>query len=399
MDIKAKWKNGSSIADLARETGYCEKTIRKWLKSDEAPKYKPRAPRPSKLDPYKDYIMNRMADGVFNCELLYEEIVREGYTGGKTILKDFVAPFRKQFRIQAVRRFETKPGEQAQCDWGYLGAFELDGRLRKVWLFVMVLGYSRILAAHGTTSMDLESLLLCHEKAFEAFGGVTRQVVYDNMKTVTLGRDTNNRPMWQSRFLDFATYYDFQPVLCSPRKPRSKGKVEAAIGYIKKNFCPGRSFTDLTDLNNQLQKWLQDVANVRIHGTTGDRPVDRLWQENLQPLPDKPFPTAVRFERRVSRDCFFSYEGVLYSVPWPYAGGTVDVEETVDGYIHVWWHGEPVAVHEMPKDGRRRVEDPQHLTGLAYAQSQGQSGGLRQCFPEVQERPLSEYDALAEVTR
>lgn len=192
LDIKAKWKNGSSIADLARETGYCEKTIRKWLKSDEAPKYKPRAPRPSKLDPYKDYIMNRMADGVFNCELLYEEIVREGYTGGKTILKDFVAPFRKQFRIQAVRRFETKPGEQAQCDWGYLGAFELDGRLRKVWLFVMVLGYSRILAAHGTTSMDLESLLLCHEKAFEAFGGVTRQVVYDNMKTVTLGRDTDN---------------------------------------------------------------------------------------------------------------------------------------------------------------------------------------------------------------
>src|SRR5690606_36736529 len=211
-----------------------------------------RVRRPSKLDPYKDHIMQRMADGVFNCELLYREITAQGYVGGKTILKDFVQPFRRQFRHEAVRRFETPPGEQLQVDWGYLGTFMLDGRPRKVWVLVGVLGYSRYLTAHCTTSMDLESLLLCHQRCFEALGGVPRQVVYDNMKPISLGRDLEHRLRWQPRFMDFALYYGFQPVLCRPHHPRSKGKVEAAIGYLKKNFCPGRSFRDLTDLNAQL---------------------------------------------------------------------------------------------------------------------------------------------------
>ncbi len=227
LDIKQKRKNGMSIADIALETGYCQKTISKWLKHDGPPRHS-RAKRPSKLDPYKEYIMKRMADGVFNCEVLFREIKQQGYSGGKTILKDFVLPFRRQFNVQAVRRFETPPGRQAQVDWGYLGTFDLDGRKRKVWAFVMVLGYSRYMAVHCTTAMDLETLLLCHQKCFEGLGGVTEQIVYDNMKTVTLGRDVDNRPLWQNRFIDFALYYGFQPVACTPYKPRSKGKVESA---------------------------------------------------------------------------------------------------------------------------------------------------------------------------
>lgn len=397
LDIKQKRKNGMSIADIALETGYCQKTIGKWLKHDGPPRYS-RAKRPSKLDPYTEYIMKRMADGVFNCEVLFREIKQQGYSGGKTILKDFVLPFRRQFKVQAVRRFETPPGRQAQVDWGYLGTFDLDGRKRKVWAFVMVLGYSRYMAVHCTTAMDLETLLLCHQKCFESLGGVTEQIVYDNMKTVTLGRDVDNRPLWQKRFIDFALYYGFQPVACTPYRPRSKGKVESCIGYIKDNFCSGRQFADITDLNKQLEIWLNTVANVRVHGTTYERPVDRLIRETLSPVPRMPFPTFTRFARKVSRDGFFSYEGVLYSVPWQYAGAQVEVEERVGSEILVWWHSQLVAEHVIPQDGSRRVCNPMHMAGLPTAQRLNRSSGLKQCYPEVQERPLSVYDRLVEVS-
>lgn len=399
LDIRAMYQRGMSIADIARQTGFCEKTVRKWAKTDVAPLYKTRPKAPSKLDPYKDYIMTRMAEGVFNCEVLFREIVAMGYPGRMTILKDFVAPFRKQFRIQAVRRFETLPGEQMQVDWGYLGTFELDGMLRKVWVFVLVLGYSRYVAAWCTTSMDLETLLLCHEKCFQGVGGVARQLVYDNMKTVTLGRDVENKPIWQSRFMEFALHYGFRPVACAPGKPRSKGKVESVIKYIKRHFCSGRRFIDLADLNMQLQVWLDTVANVRIHGTTGGRPVNRLAEEKLSPMPKKPFLTAVRFMRKASRDGFISYQGVLYSVPWRLAGGEVSVEEEAGGRIRVWWHSQLVAEHTMPKDGSRRVTDPRHMDGLVEAQRKGQASGLLQCFPEVEKRRLSIYDQLAGVVR
>lgn len=262
----------------------------------------------------------------------------------------------------------------------------------------MVLGYSRYMAVHCTTAMDLETLLLCHQKCFESLGGVTEQIVYDNMKTVTLGRDVDNRPLWQNRFIDFALYYGFQPVACTPYRPRSKGKVESCIGYIKDNFCSGRQFADITDLNKQLEIWLNTVANVRVHGTTYERPVDRLIRETLSPVPRMPFPTFTRFARKVSRDGFFSYEGVLYSVPWQYAGAQVEVEERVGSEILVWWHNQLVAEHVIPQDGSRRVCNPMHMAGLPTAQRLNRSSGLKQCYPEVQERPLSVYDRLVEVS-
>jgi hypothetical protein len=171
--------------------------------------------------------------------------------------------------------------------------------------------------------------------------------------------------------------------------------VEKTVDYIKHNFCVGRTFTDLTDLNAQLGRWLDEVANVRIHGTTGERPLDRWEQELLQPLPVHPFGIRVRFPRRVSRDGFCSYLGVLYSVPWPYAGGTVEIEEQIEGQVRIWWHGRLVAEHAMPRDGRRRVFDPTHQAGLPAAQRCKQASGLRQCFPKLQQRSLAFYEVFA----
>jgi len=395
LDIRKRHDNGMSVADIAREVGYSEKTVRKWLKAEQPPRYPKRPNRPGKLDLYREYIMQRMAEGVFNCVVLLAEIRAQGYEGGYTILKEFVAPFRRQFQVQAVRRFETDPGQQVQVDWAYLGRFLLDGRWQKVWVFVMVLGYSRMMTAMCVTSMDLETLLLCHQLGFDRLGGVPREALYDNMKTVTTGRDGSGHPVWQRRFLEFALHYGFRPQVHRPYHPRSKGKVEKAVDYLKHNFCAGRTFTDLGDLNAQLQNWLDGVANIRVHGTTNERPIDRWSQEDLQPLPLRPFDVRVRFPRQVSRDGFCSYLGVLYSVPWPYAGGTVEVEERLGGAIRIWWHGQLIAEHTIPRDGRKRVFEPAHQAGLPAAQRRKQASGLRQCYPEVQQRPLAVYEALA----
>ena len=376
LDIKQMRANGMYIADIALTTGYSEPTIRKWLRHEGPIRRKRGKRRPSKLDPHKDYIMGRMADGVFNCEVLQIELKARGYTGGKTILKDFVAPFRKQFKVQAVKRFETGPGEQGQMDWGYLGTFEIDGRLRKVYAFSLVLSYSRYRVVCLTTSMDLETVLLGHQKCFEALGGAPEEIVYDNMKTVTTGRDMEFKPIWQQRFADFALYYEFKPRACSPGKPRSKGKIERSIGYLKDNFCPGRRFSDLTDLNQQLQAWLDNVANTKIHGTTFERPVDRLPHETLKPLPQRPFVTHLRFARRVSIDCFVSYNGVLYSVPWHLAGGEVWVEEVTGGQLRFWWHGQEAACLVQPRyDGLKKAMFARIKRVSAYEYLQRRTGG------------------------
>ncbi len=397
LDIKTMHKAGMTAVDIGLKIGYSDKTVRKWIKRDTPPRYT-RKPRPSKLDPYKEYIMGRMAEGVFNCEVLIREIRSRGYEGGITILKEFVSPHRRQFKVEAVRRFETAPGEQGQMDWGYLGTFDLDGRMRKVWCFTLVMGYSRYLSAHCTTSMDLETVLLGHQRCFGGLGGIPSQIIYDNMKTVVLNRGGGGIH-YNPRFFEFANHYGFNPVAHRPYHPRSKGKIERSIGYIKKNFCPGRSFSDLTDLNQQVSRWLEDTANARVHGTTREQPAKRFLEEPLKPLPGIPFATRVRFPRKVSRDGYLSYLGVLYSVPWRYSGAGVEVEEHCDGGIRIWWHGEEIAHHDIPRDGSRRISDPSHTVGLQSAQYAGTATGLRQCYPEVQIRSLSDYEQMAVVDR
>ena len=390
---------GMTVADIARVSGHSEPTVRKYLRrtGSEGSRYRRRSETATKLEPYREHLMRRMADGAFNCVVLLAEIRALGYQGGVTQLKEFVQPHRRQFRVQASRRFETGPGEQAQVDWGYLGQFQLDGILRRVWLFVMVLGFSRYLFAECVTDTQGESLLWLHQKAFGALGGVPHNVLYDNMRTVTLGRHQDGQPRWQPDFLRFALHYDFHPRLTAPYKPRSKGKVEASVRYVKENFAPGRVFTDLPDLNGQLAGWLVN-ANNRGHGTTKLVPAVQLAEEALGPLPAFQFMLNRRHRRRVSQDHEFSFLGTLYSVPWRLAGREVDVEEGVGGQIRVYHQGNLVAEHRLTEDGARRQHLTAHDEGLTAWQALGPVNGLRQLLdqaPEVERRDLSVYDQVA----
>ncbi|MFC4766976.1 IS21 family transposase [Effusibacillus consociatus] len=242
-------KRGMTITQIAQETGRDRKTIRKWLNKKEPQIYRRRISRPSKLDPFKDYVRQRMEEGCLNARVILEEIKAKGYTGGITTLRLFMKPLRPTVIDKATVRFETNPGYQAQVDWG---RFTVDwhGKEKRIYAFVMVLGYSRMMYLEFTEDEKLDTLIGCHVRAFEYFGGRPEVVLYDNMKTVITGRDEQGHPIWNERFDRFACHHGFLLKSCRPYRARTKGKVENGIGYVRKNFWPRvRAFTGLDDLN------------------------------------------------------------------------------------------------------------------------------------------------------
>jgi transposase len=326
---------GKSIRAIARETGHSRNTVRKYLRDRELPQRKATTRRPSKLDPYKPFIQNCLANGIFNCEVLLRLLREKGYDGGRTILKEYVKGFRPPRQAQAVQRYETKPGEHAQVDWGICEYEDENGEKRKIPVFVMVLGYSRATYIEFTKRCDIHSFLRCLIHAFEYFNGIPRIMLTDHMKTVILGRGDDLKPRWHPLFEDFAASIGLLTKVCRVRRPQTKGKVERAVRYVKENFIPGRKFVDVGDLNRQALAWCEEI-NKRIHGTTGERPCDRLLSEDLQTLPPSERWAKYRRElRRVSRDGFVSYDGVRYGVPWIYSGREATVRNC-NGWIEIW---------------------------------------------------------------
>lgn len=392
MEFRAQ---GLSIREIARKTGYSRNTVRKYLRLRQTPKRKPRSPRLSKLDPFKSYTRDQMSQGVFNCNRLLRDLKSQGYSGGKSILKDFVKPFRPAKVSKSVVRFETKPGEQAQVDFGSFLYEDEHGRHR-LSAFVMVLSYSRALYVEFVERQDLSTLLGCMMRAFEALGGIPRTVVFDNMKPVVVGRESDGSPKWNTGFLDFALRVGFRPWACRPYRAQTKGRVERAIGYLRGNFWPGLVFSTLEDLNGQAHAWTEGVANKRVHGTTGRRPVDLLPEEDLLPVPsDLNWRLHLGEERRVSRDGFVSYGGSRYGVPSRLAGRWVTVRES-GHHIEILTSGVKVALHPRAVLPRTTVPMVGQWDDVSLADNarKRQVVAIRVPGPEVEVRSLSAYESL-----
>jgi transposase len=281
VDIVSRHNAGQSIRSIARELGVSRNTVRATLRREGPPRYERRT-GPSKLDPYKDYLIDRLTDvPELSAKRLLTEIRAQGYDGAISILKDYTRPYRVPRRGPVVR-FETPPGQQAQCDFGELGCHEVCGTPTKVYLFVMVLGFSRHMYVEATTDMRSDTFLACHARAFSYFGGMPAEVLYDNAKICAL-EHSRTVVTFNEALLDFAGRFAFRPRLCRPARPQTKGKVERMIGYVKDAGLVGRTFLDLADMNAQLLAWLEGEANVRDHATTGERPCDRLALEGLTP--------------------------------------------------------------------------------------------------------------------
>jgi len=407
--IKDQYRRGVTISDIARETGHDRKTIRAIVKGPTIPPRK-RKGRAKKLDPFVPYLEKRIEEGVLNCNKLLEEIQKRGYQGGKSLLKTFVQPYRQARRPEATVRFETEPGEQAQVDWAHFGYIEHRGRRRKLYAFVMTLGWSRASYLEFTVSIDAAWWLRCHLHAFHYFGGMPRVILHDNLKTSVLGREADGRIVWNVRYLDFADYYGFTPRACRPYRAQTKGKVESGVRYVRGNFWPGLRFIDLLDLNRQAWDWLDNTANLRVHGTTGEVPFDRLPLEGLLPLDGKPdYDTCLIGFRRSSKDCFVSYDGNYYSVPADYARKTLQVKETEDSQLIVSdaQDGE-IARHRLAEGRNLRVAVSTHYAPLRCGSRPVRRRGAIQvpappsepflpAAPEVETRPLAWYDQILEV--
>lgn len=395
-------RQGMSISEIARQTGHDRKTVRTYVKSSELLEPKERAKKASKLDAFKDYIIQKLHEGPFTASRLFKEIQEIGFTGKYTIVKDFVREVRPEQGVPAVYRYETKPGVQAQVDWSEFGKVEIDGTMLKLYCFSMILGYSRMRYIEFTLSIDTTTLIKCHLSAFRYFGGYTKEILYDNMKQVVIKRAIKSSDSeWNPKFEDFFKHYGFIPRLCRPYRPQTKGKVENTIGYVRRDFFLGRIFASLQDMNAQATAWLNQV-NSSEHGTTHEIPQERLKSECLKPIDGVPEYLIVLEEtRKISKDCFISYLGNKYSVPYRYAGREATLQ-IFESKLRVVVGGEQVCEHEILTGSCRTVRNKEHFKGLLSeiwkenkaAMSKTQSI-LIFPSPEVEKRSLSVYEAFS----
>jgi len=276
--IKALDQHGVYIKDIAAELGVHPKTVSRALKRGGAPK-RERKRRSSKLEPYQPKIDQLLSQGVWNAQVILREIQGEGYCGGVTILREYIQPKRALRPSRATVRFETKPGEQLQSDWGETQV-ELGGQATRVYFIVNQLGYSRRFHFWCTDSLDAEHTYEGLIRSLEYFGGVPQEVLVDNQKAAVLQASNQGQPRFNERFVDLANWYGFTPRACRPYRARTKGKDERMVGYLKQNFFVRyRRFESWAHLNQLAEHWLAEEADRRVHGTVKEVVAERFARE------------------------------------------------------------------------------------------------------------------------
>ena len=398
MDIKELQSEGLSIRQIVERTGFSRNTVRKVLRGRHPMRAKV-VSRSSKLDTFKDYVRQRVAEYSLSAVRLLPEIQAMGYDGSIQTLRRFVSGLlAPQRRLQqATVRFETPPGKQAQVDWTECGRFVIDGKPITVYAFVMVLSYSRKLYVQFTTSMKLPVLLHCHMEAFAYFGGWPEQILYDNMKQVRIGPGQLNEGL-----CDFATHYGFAVKTHRAYRPRTKGKVERSCHYVKDHFLTARSFDSLDDLNTQARHWLDHTANMRTHGTTGRVPNDDALLERLTPYADqRPYQLQQVVHRTVNSNSQVHYHGSSYSVPPSSIGQRVSVNSQ-GGQIWIKQGETVLAEHRAALRAGQQIIAKDHLAELwkiteQQVQVPPAPNGERWCLHRhyaVQSTPLSRFEEV-----
>ena len=343
------------------------RTVRRWL---DEPQFRARvsAARPSKLDPYKDYIRRLLEHHRYSAVQIRQRLREAGYDGGLTIVKDYVRQVRP-VRAPAFLTLHFAPGECAQVDWGHYGSVRVGNTRRRLSFFVMVLCYSRMMYVEFTVSQTLEHFLGCHRNAFEFFDArVPARVMIDNLRSAVLQRAVGQAPVFHPRYADFARHHRFEIAPCNVGAGHEKGRVEASVGYVKKNFLAGFDIPDFQALNPACRRWLDTVANVRIHGETRRRPVELFDEERdrLRRLPELVHDIGSVHTVRASNRFRVTFETNRYSVPAEYASARLLLKSYPDR-LCIYHRDRLVARHRRSYERHRlpvrQVVDARPLPG------------------------------------
>lgn len=397
--VHALARHGRSIRGIAQEMDLDRKTVRRALRQAQPVPYR-RVTGPGLLATHEAYLRVRAPEIDYNAWRLFQELEARGYRGGYETVKRAVRPLRQAERVaaEATVRFETAPGRQAQVDWTSTWLTSPEGR-RRAQAFVMVLGYSRAMYVEFTDDQRLETLLRCHEHAFDWFGGLTDEIVYDNPKTVVLRRNADGSQIeWHPVFWDFARYYGIVPRLCRPYRARTKGKVESGIKYVKRAFVLGRQGRDLEDWTAQAHRWIREIADQRIHGTTHEQPAVRFAQEPLRPRDGRPpFQLHTALVRTVARDCCVTIATNRYSVPAAFIGRQVEIQYGAQDTLCMYAQGQLIATHPRQQARYQALVTPLHIAGVPGGPVLVPRASRPAPFPEVEVRDLAVYEALVGV--
>lgn len=316
-----KW----SLRKIAAQLHIGRRTLIKYLETPAPPAV--HRDRASKLDPFKPALAELLEqDPAAHAPVLAQRLRTLGYDGGETIIKDYLRALRAESKARrAYVRVEPGPGERFDIDWGHFGSLVYNGAPRKLYAFCLVEAHSRKMYLEFTHSQSFETFVRCHIHGFETLGGCARECWFDNLATAVAEHE-GNLVRFNPRFLGFAREYDFIPRACHVRAAWEKGKVERAIGYVRQNFWPLRTFTDLTDVNAQARRWVQEAANQRKHRETGQAPDERFRPEFLRPVPLLAPDYRDSAEALVHKDLRVSFDGNRYCVPPHYVGQKVTVK-------------------------------------------------------------------------
>jgi transposase len=356
-------QKGLKVSQIAEELKLDSKTVDKWIHQT---RYQPRRTpkRPSKLDSFKGQIVAMLERHPFTAQQILQQLRQQGYAGGYSILKELVRQIRPP-RKPAFLMLEFAAGECAQVDWGQFGSVQVGSTRRRLSFFVMVLCYSRMMYIEFTLSESMEQFLSCHRHALEFFGGCVRRVMIDNLKVGVVRHPSGEKALFNPRYLDFAAHYGFEPVACNVRKANEKGRVENGVGYVKKNLLSGLEITSFEAIQVEGRRWLDETANVRIHGETHRKPSELFEEEKrlLKPLPVMPYDCAVIRPVGANRCYRIVFDANRYSVPPLYTSQrlTLKIEPT---QLYIFHNEKLIATHVRCYDRRQNKTLPDHTKDL-----------------------------------
>jgi transposase len=392
---------GWGLKRIARELGCSHHTVKAYIEAGGVKPFKPPV-RAKKLDGLDDWVRERFIRHRGNADVVRQELLAEkGIAVSPRTMQRTLQPYRQALKAEALAtvRFETPPGRQLQIDFGER-LVDIAGAKVKAFMFVATLGHSRRVHVRAFRHEKQESWFTGLESAFTTFGGVPEIVLMDNARALIVRHDAVSRTVqFNDKLLAFAKHWGFGPRACAPYRARTKGKTERGVGYVKKNAIAGRSFPSWEAFEAHLAQWEREVANVRMHGATGEAPMVRFQRDEahrLKPLGDRPpFGRLRELSRLVGNDCAIEVDTNSYSVPWRLIGERVAVTVAA-GEIRIRHGVREVAVHSQVNGRRQRVIDRAHLDGVAGVVCRREiveTPPPQHPPPPPLLRPLAEYEA------